>query len=129
MEMVTVSCLGAEPLIWEIPCSASMSNGELRNLQLIIASSGVLTLTSMAVAITGLFVNLAAGASLVVSESQLISHDGDVTEPFPCNGADMECSSPHDAPVQVVGPASINTAAPLVCADEAQASCISGYPD
>ena len=52
-----------------------------------------------------------------------------VTDPFPCNGANMACVGQHAGSVMIAGPASINTAAPLVCADETAGSCLSGYVD
>eukprot|EP01051_Picozoa_sp_SAG22_P000543 SAG22_NODE_15_length_32914_cov_20.713546_17_plen_220_part_00 len=41
----------------------------------------------------------------------------------------MHCTGAHVGAVEVVGPASVNTAAPLVCADESATSCLSGYVD
>ena len=38
-----------------------------------------------------------------------------VTDPFPCNGANMACTGQHAGSVTVAGPFAINTAAPLVC--------------
>jgi hypothetical protein len=72
-------------------------------------------------------VTVAVGGSFTVSNSQLIH--GEIIDPFPCIGADLACAGPHAGSVMVAGPASINTAAPLVCADESASSCLSGYTD
>ena len=77
--------------------------------------------------IEGMAVSVATGGSFTVSTSQLIHSD--IADPLPCNGANMACTGPHAGPVMVAGPASINTAAPLVCADESAGSCLSGYVD
>ena len=55
-------------------------------------------------------------------------HDG-ITDAFPCDGTNMHCVTAHAGAVVVNGPASINTAAPLVCADQTAGSCLSGYVD
>eukprot|EP01051_Picozoa_sp_SAG22_P003443 SAG22_NODE_167_length_16764_cov_34.845245_7_plen_451_part_00 len=84
-------------------------------------------MTATAIYVEGMTVSIATGGSFTVSSSQLI-HD-QATDPFPCNGANMACTGPHAGSVLVSGPASINTAAPLVCADESANSCLSGYVD
>ena len=72
-------------------------------------------------------VTVADRGVLTVSSSQLL-HDV-VIDPFPCVGQDMHCVSAHSQAVVVNCPASINMAAPLVCADQSSDSCLSGYVD
>ena len=127
MDAVTVVGTGAQPLSLSLRCPASISGGEIRNAELQVASTGAVSLTGVSFRVEGMAVSVAAGGSLTVSASQLLH--GGIADPFPCNGADMGCSGAHSGAVEVAGPASINTAAPLVCADETAGSCLSGYVD
>ena len=70
---------------------------------------------------------LALGVSLTVSDHDLVRcpasaaeevsapTQDSVTDPFPCNGANMACTGQHAGSVTVAGPSAINTAVPLVC--------------
>jgi hypothetical protein len=127
MEAVMIVGTGPAPLALGLGCSTSITGGEIRNTQLQVASTGQLTLTGATVRVDGMVLAVASGGSFTVSTSQLIH--GKTTDAFPCNGGDMRCSEPHAGSVLVTGPASINTAAPLVCADESAGSCLSGYID
>eukprot|EP01051_Picozoa_sp_SAG22_P003865 SAG22_NODE_195_length_15606_cov_21.340878_8_plen_1509_part_00 len=127
IDVVTMSGTGAELLTLPIGCSVTINNGEIRNVELQVTSDGELIVTETAIYVEGMAVSVATGGSFTVSTSQLIH--GEITDPFPCNGANMACIGPHAGSVMVAGPASINTAAPLVCADESADSCLSGYVD
>eukprot|EP01052_Picozoa_sp_SAG31_P021461 SAG31_NODE_1661_length_7596_cov_4.503802_6_plen_935_part_00 len=127
MDTVSISGTGAEPLALPIGCSVTINDGEIRNAELQVTSDGELIVTETAMNVEGMAVSIQTGGSFTVSTSQLIH--GEVTDPFPCNGANMACTGTHAGSVRVDGPASINTAAPLVCADESAGSCLSGYVD
>eukprot|EP01050_Picozoa_sp_SAG11_P041019 SAG11_NODE_18154_length_498_cov_1.897243_1_plen_165_part_11 len=127
MDSTAISGTGEEALAFSIGCSVTINEGEIRNAELQVTSDGVLIVTGTAIYAEGMAVSVATGGSFTVSTSQLIH--GEITDPFPCNGANMACTGPHAGSVMVVGPASINTAAPLVCADESADSCLSGYVD
>ena len=64
-----------------------------------------------------------AGGSVIVSQSQLVHADGR-TDPFPCNGTLPTCVELHAGPVEVVGPAVVTLASPLVC-DTLTGECLS----
>eukprot|EP01052_Picozoa_sp_SAG31_P002201 SAG31_NODE_75_length_27561_cov_28.859333_5_plen_1170_part_00 len=127
MDSVTLSGTGEEALVLSIGCSTTINGVDIRNVELQVTRDGELIVTGSAIYVEGMAVAVATGGSFTVSTSQLIH--GDNTDPFPCNGADMACTGPHAGSVVVAGPASINTAAPLVCADESAGSCLSGYID
>eukprot|EP01050_Picozoa_sp_SAG11_P004945 SAG11_NODE_330_length_10677_cov_8.535117_6_plen_678_part_00 len=127
MDVVTISGTGEEALALPIGCSVTINGGEIRNAELQVSSGGELVLTGTAIYVEGMAVSVQTEGSFTVSTSQLIH--GQITDPFPCNGVDMACTGPHAGSVLVAGPASINTAAPLVCADESAGSCLSGYVD
>ena len=100
----------------------TISEGEFRNAELEVTSDGDVILfgTAICMYIEGTAVSIQTGGSFTVSTSQLIH--GETTDPFPCNGANMACSGPHDGSVVVDGPSEITTAAPLVC-DEGTGEC------
>eukprot|EP01050_Picozoa_sp_SAG11_P009506 SAG11_NODE_898_length_6638_cov_129.528062_2_plen_1631_part_00 len=127
MDAVTLSGTGEEAMTFPIGCSVTISGGEIRNAELQVTSDGELVVTGTAIYVEGMAVSVQTGGSFTISTSQLIH--GEITDPFPCNGANMACTGPHAGSVLVSGPASINTAAPLVCADESAGSCLSGYVD
>eukprot|EP01051_Picozoa_sp_SAG22_P001635 SAG22_NODE_66_length_22936_cov_626.714279_20_plen_1767_part_00 len=127
IDSTTISGTGEEALALPIGCSATINGGEIRNVELQVSSDGELILAGTAIYVEGMAVSVATGGSFTVSSSQLIH--GETTDPFPCNGANMACTGQHAGSVIVAGPASINTAAPLVCADESASSCLSGYVD
>eukprot|EP01051_Picozoa_sp_SAG22_P011064 SAG22_NODE_1038_length_5890_cov_5.432050_3_plen_1101_part_00 len=127
IDSTTISGTEADALTLPIGCSTTINGGEIRNAELQVTSDGELVLISTAIYVEGMAVSVAIGGSFTVSSSQLIH--GEFTDPFPCNGANMACIGPHAGSVMVAGPASINTAAPLVCADESAGSCLSGYVD
>eukprot|EP01051_Picozoa_sp_SAG22_P000797 SAG22_NODE_25_length_30107_cov_28.456412_18_plen_1854_part_00 len=127
MDSVTLFGTGEEALAFPIGCSTTINGGEIRNVELQVTSDGELVLMGTALYVEGMAVSVATGVSLTVSTSRLIH--GEVRDPFPCNGANMVCTGQHAGSVIVAGPASINTAAPLVCADESAGSCLSGYVD
>jgi hypothetical protein len=127
MDAVTISGTGTEPLVLPMGCSVTINGGEIRNAELQVTSDGELILTGTAIYVEGMAVSVATVGSVTVSTSQLIHSE--MTDPFPCSGANMACSGPHAGSVMVAGPASINTAAPLVCADESAGSCLPGYVD
>eukprot|EP01050_Picozoa_sp_SAG11_P010483 SAG11_NODE_1051_length_6030_cov_24.259147_3_plen_800_part_00 len=127
MDAVTVSGTGARPLALPIGCSVTINGGEIRNVELQVTSDGELIVIGTAIYVEGMAVSIATGGSFTVSSSQLIH--GEISDSFPCNGVNMVCTGPHAGSVIVAGPASINTAAPLVCADESAGSCLSGYVD
>eukprot|EP01050_Picozoa_sp_SAG11_P003025 SAG11_NODE_162_length_13962_cov_19.035562_14_plen_1172_part_01 len=126
LDSTTITGTG-ETLALPISCSATVTGGEIRNAELQVTSDGALVVTDTTIYVDGMVVSVATGGSFTVSTSQLIH--GEITDPFPCNGADMACTGPHAEYVLVSGPASINTAAPLVCAGESAGSCLSGYVD
>jgi hypothetical protein len=68
-------------------------------------------------------VSVDEGGSLTVAESQLVHADGRA-DPFPCNGTLPSCVDVHAAPVEVVGPAVVTLASPLVC-DTITGACLS----
>eukprot|EP01052_Picozoa_sp_SAG31_P022664 SAG31_NODE_1814_length_7210_cov_12.878920_3_plen_1696_part_00 len=125
MDAVTLTGTGEETRTLPIGCSMTISGGEIRNVELQVTSDGELIVTDTAIHVEGMAVAVATRGSFTISTSQLI-HD-EITDPFPCNGANMACTGPHTGSVIVAGPASINTAAPLVCADDRTGSCLSGY--
>eukprot|EP01051_Picozoa_sp_SAG22_P006915 SAG22_NODE_468_length_10147_cov_77.238654_9_plen_970_part_00 len=127
IDSTSISGTGEEALALPIGCSTTINGGEIRNAELQVTSDGELIVTGTAMYVEGMAVSVATGASFTVSTSQLIH--GEITDPFPCNGANMACTGLHAGSVVVAGPASINTAAPLVCADESAGSCLSGYVD
>ena len=127
MEAVIISGTGTAPLAFNFDCMASINSGEIRNLELHVEATGELHMVGTTVRVEGMVVSVAPGGRFSVAASQLIH--GEVTDPFPCNGADMHCSTAHPGEVVVAGPASINTAAPLVCTDDTAGSCLSGYVD
>lgn len=68
-------------------------------------------------------VSVDAGGSVIVGQSQLVHADGRA-DPFPCNGTLPTCVELHAGPVEVVGPAVITLASPLVC-DVLTGQCLS----
>eukprot|EP01052_Picozoa_sp_SAG31_P005162 SAG31_NODE_223_length_19859_cov_14.949899_9_plen_1578_part_00 len=127
IDSTSISGTRDEALALAIGCSVAINNGEIRNAELQVTSDGELVVTDTAIYVEGMAVSVQTGGSFTISTSQLIH--GEITDPFPCNGANMACTGPHAGSVIVSGPASINTAAPLVCADESAGSCLSGYVD
>eukprot|EP01051_Picozoa_sp_SAG22_P003870 SAG22_NODE_196_length_15552_cov_971.604543_2_plen_907_part_00 len=127
MDSTSISGTGEEAMALPIGCSVTINGGEIRNAELQVTSDGELVLTGTAMYVEGMAVSAQSEGSFTVSSSQLIH--GETTDPFPCNGANMACTGQHAGSVMVAGPASINTAAPLVCADESAGSCLSGYVD
>ena len=67
-------------------------------------------------------VSVDAGGTITVGESQLVHADGRA-DPLPCNGTLPTCAGVHAGPVEVVGPAVITLASPLVC-DALTGECI-----
>eukprot|EP01052_Picozoa_sp_SAG31_P023968 SAG31_NODE_2010_length_6670_cov_3.036220_4_plen_1142_part_00 len=130
LEATTISGTDRIPLSVPIGCSMTISGAQITNAMLNVTSDGELIVTNTAFRIDEMAVFINSGGSFTISTSQLI-HD-DVTDPFPCNSfdrADLVCSQQHAGSVTVFGPAVINTAAPLVCADESDSRCVSGYVD
>jgi hypothetical protein len=68
-------------------------------------------------------VSVDAGGSVIVGQSQLVHADGRA-DPFPCNGTLPTCVELHAGPVEVIGPAVITLASPLVC-DVLTGQCLS----
>jgi hypothetical protein len=68
-------------------------------------------------------VSVDAGGSVIVGQSQLVHADGRA-DPFPCNGTLPACVEVHAGPVEVVGPAVVTLASPLVC-DVLTGQCLS----
>ena len=117
----------ATPLVLPFACESTVTNSQMNNVQLQVESSGDLTVTGSTFRSEGLVVAVSSGGVFTVASSQLL-HDG-VSDAFPCNGQNMQCVTEHAGSVVVPGPASINTVAPLVCADQSADSCMSGYTD
>ena len=125
MDTVTVSRTGAGTLSLSIGCSVTIRGSQIRSTELQVASDGELILISTSIYMEGRAVSVAIGGSFTVSASKLVH--GETTDPFPCNGANRICTGQHTGSVMIAGPASINTAAMLVCADETAGSCLSDY--
>ena len=126
MDAMTLVGMDA-PLVLPFACESTITRSQINNVQLQVDSSGDLTVTGSTFRSEGMLVAVSSGGVFSVASSQLV-HDG-VIDAFPCNGQNMHCMTDHAGSVVVRGPASINTVAPLVCADESAESCMSGYVD
>eukprot|EP01046_Picozoa_sp_COSAG06_P002765 COSAG06_NODE_101_length_24097_cov_15.305150_4_plen_1590_part_00 len=128
MDAMTLIGLTA-PLVLPFACEATIVNSQMNNVQLQVDATGDLTVTGSTFRSgeAALVVSVSGGGVFAVSASQLL-HDG-VSDAFPCDGQNMHCLTDHAGTVVVHGPASINTVAPLVCADQSADSCLSGYVD
>ena len=115
----------------ELGSSLSLSECQLQSdgssVPLTVQAGGFATVRASEFQSTGgddiTAVSVDEGGTVTVGESQLVHANGRA-DPFPCNGTLPTCASVHTGPVEMIGPALVTLAAPLVC-DVMTGECLS----